>query len=312
MADVMHFERRMTDAEGLMWRMEKDPFLSSTFANVSILDRKPDMARLRRRMERATYAIPRLRQRVQSAPVNLSAPVWVEDPEFDIEYHVRHIALPKPGSMRQLLDIATLVAADPFDRTRPVWQFVVVEGLKGGKAALIEKLHHTIADGETSVKLSLEFLDFDRDAPEPAPIDPSSVDTGEQPSAPGGADAMRDMLAGGLRLPLGLIKQIKDILADPSQLPDASAAAADTVRSLVNQLSDIEQARSPLWTQRSLRRHLEVLRAPFDDTRKAAKRLGGTLNTAFLDRWPADAAGRATHAEFGSPVESELRASRWR
>ena len=64
------------------------------------------------------------------------------------------MALPKPGSMRQLLDLASLIACDPFDRTRPLWQFVVVDGLRGGKSALVQKLHHTIADGETSVKLS--------------------------------------------------------------------------------------------------------------------------------------------------------------
>jgi WS/DGAT/MGAT family acyltransferase len=306
MSEPVHFDRKMSDAEGLMWRMEKDPFLSSTFANVTILDRKPDMARLRRRMDRATYAVPRLRQRVQPMPVNLSPPIWVEDTQFDIDHHVRHVALPKPGTMRQLLDLASLVAVDPFDRTRPLWQFVVVEGLKGGKCALVEKLHHTIADGETSVKMSLEFLDFDRDAPEPDPIDPESVDLGDQPASPTGADAMRDLLAGGLRLPLGLIRQVKDLLADPTQLPDAGSAAADTMRGVISQLSDVEQARSPLWTQRSLRRRVEVLRAPFDETRRAAKNLGGTLNTAFLTAATEGAA--RYHRELGSPVES-LRAS---
>src|SRR5512144_3132871 len=107
MADLPQFDRRMSDAEGLMWRLEKDPHLSSTFANVTILDRKPDFDMLRRRMLRAVDAIPRLRQRVQPAPVNLTAPMWVDDPNFDIDYHVRHIALPRPGSIRPLLDLAT-------------------------------------------------------------------------------------------------------------------------------------------------------------------------------------------------------------
>jgi hypothetical protein len=135
-----------------------------------------------------------LRQRVQSAPVNLSAPVWVDDPQFDIHYHVRHVALPKPGSLRQLLDYASLVAADPFDRTRPLWQFVVVDGLRGGKSALIEKLHHTIADGEGSVQLSLQFLDFERDAPEPPPIDRATAEYTAE-SSPPPTDVLRDLLA---------------------------------------------------------------------------------------------------------------------
>ena len=165
MADL-HFDRKMSDAEGLMWRLEKDPHLSSTFANVTVLDKAPNFDLFLRRMERATYAVPRLRQRVQPAPANLSAPLWVDDSNFDLRYHVRHIALPKPGTMRQLLDVASLIACDAFDRTRPLWQFVIVDGLRGGKSALIQKMHHTIVDGEGGVRLSLQFLDFERDVAE--------------------------------------------------------------------------------------------------------------------------------------------------
>jgi WS/DGAT/MGAT family acyltransferase len=307
MADLPQFDRKMSDAEGLMWRLEKDPHLSSTFASVTVLDRPPDVERLMRRMERATVAVERLRQRVQPMPVNLTAPMWVDDANFDIRYHVRHMALPKPGSMRQLLDLASLVACDPFERTRPLWQFVVVDGLRGGKSALIQKLHHTIADGETSVRLTLQFLDFERDAPEPPPVDLSTLDRPtEEPTPHSNQDLLRDLVAGSLRMPLGLIRQIRDLLADPAGIPDAGNAAADTVRGVMSQLGDTEKARSPLWTERSLQRRMEVLRAPFGETKAAAKRLGGTLNTAFLTA-AAEAASRY-HIECGQPVE-QLRAS---
>lgn len=306
MADLPRFEQRMTDAEGLMWRMEKDPHLSSTFANVTILDRAPDLDRLRRRLANAALVVPRLRQRVLAAPANLSPPLWVEDPDFDLDYHVRHVALPKPGTMRQLLDYATLVANDPFDRTRPLWQFVVVEGLQGRRAALVQKLHHTIADGETSVKLSLQFLDLTRDAPMPPPPDPESIDIGPHAAEPSSVEALRDLVAGSIRLPLGLARQFRDLVADPSQLPEAGAAAIDTIRSMVTQLADVDGAHSPLWTARSLRRRLETLRAPLEETKAAAKRLGGSLNTAFLTAATHGAA--AYHLELGAPVET-LRAS---
>jgi len=308
MADLPRFDRKMSDAEGLMWRLEKDPHLSSTFANVTVLDKAPDFDRLLRRMDRATYAVPRLRQRVQPAPANLSAPMWVDDVNFDLRYHVRHIALPKPGTMRQLLDLASLITCDAYDRTRPLWQFVVVDGLKGGKSALIEKLHHTIVDGEGGVQLSLQFLDFERDAAEPPPIDPELIAAAEASAVHEGPspDLLRDLLTGSLRMPLGLLKQIKELLADPTGIPEAGSAAADTVRGVMQQLGDTEGARSPLWTKRSLHRRMEVLRAPFDETRAAAKRLGGTLNTAFLTA-AAEAAGRY-HRQLGAPVE-ELRSS---
>ncbi|MGH9132900.1 MAG: wax ester/triacylglycerol synthase domain-containing protein [Ilumatobacteraceae bacterium] len=304
----LYFDRRMSDAEGLMWRLEKDPYLTSTFGNVTVLDRKPDFDRMRRRFDRASIAIPRLHQRVQSAPGNVTPPTWVDDPDFSIDNHLRHIALPRPGSLRQLFDLASLIVADPFDRTRPLWQFVVVDGLRGGKSALIQKMHHTVTDGERGVQLSLQYLDFDRDAPEPPPLPPPEAveaDDADHPD-PTGADAVRDFVVGSLRLPLGVVRQVRDLLADPAGLPNAGTAAANTLRGIVSQLADTDKARSPLWTTRSLRRRIEVTRAPFRETKDAAARLGGKLNTAFLTA-AADAAARY-HIEMGSPAEA-LRAS---
>jgi diacylglycerol O-acyltransferase len=301
MAKTVRFDRRMSDAEGLMWRLDKDPYLSSNVGNISILDRPPDVERFRRRMERATIAVPRLRQRVQPAPVNISAPTWVEDANFDLGFHVRHVALPAPGSPAQLRDFATRFVADPFDRTRPLWEFAIVDGLAGGRSALVQKLHHAVADGEGSIRISLQFLDAERDAPEPPPLQPEHEPV-PAPAEPRAVGAVRTVLKGGLRLPLGVLRQAREWAGHPSQIP----AAADTIRAIVAQLSDTERARSPLWTRRSLRRQLEVVRVPLDGVKQAAKALGGTLNTAFVTA-AASAAG-AYHEERGAPVE-ELRAS---
>ena len=295
----------MSDAEGLMWRLEKDPHLSSTFGTVMVLDRPPDFDSFRRRVELATRAIPRLRQRVLPAPANLRPPMWVDDPNFDIDHHLRRIAAPKPGTLRQVLDLASLMIADPFDRTRPLWQFIVVEGLRGGKAALVQKMHHTITDGERGVELSLQYLDFERDAPEPKPLpEPERASPDASDESP--VDMLKEFVAGSLRLPLGIARQVRELLADPAGIPDASSAAAKTLRGIVSQLSDTQSARSPLWTQRSLHRRVETARASFRDTKDAAQRLGGTLNTAFVTA--AAHAAANYHAELGAPVE-ELRAS---
>ena len=90
-------DRQMSDAEALMWRVEKDPFLSSTFGTVTIFDRTLDFDRLRARMESAVHAVPRLGWRVQPNPAGLGAPIWADDPDFDIDLHVRRVALPAPG-----------------------------------------------------------------------------------------------------------------------------------------------------------------------------------------------------------------------
>lgn len=296
------FDNKMSDAEGLMWRLEKDPFLASTFGNITILDSRPNFDAFTRRMERTSTIVHRLRQRVQPAPASLGAPIWVDDPEFDIHHHVRYMALPAPGSMRQLLDMAMLIILDAFDRTRPLWQFVVVDGLAGGKSALIQKLHHTITDGEGGVALSMQFLDLERNAPEPPPI---MHREGSSSSSSAGTDAsnlLRSSMADAMRVPLGLLRQIREVLSDPTQLPTLGTETVATVRALISQLSNVGASCSPLWTQRSLQRRLEVLRAPYRPMRDASRALGGKINTGFLTA-AADAAGRY-HRELGMPVDS--------
>jgi diacylglycerol O-acyltransferase / wax synthase len=307
MAQHIQLDTQMSDAEGLMWRLEKDPYLSSTVANITILDRSPDFEQFKARMERAALAIPRLRQRVQAAPGNLSAPHWVDDSSFDIDYHVRHLAIPEPGSMEQVTDVATLIAIDPFERTRPLWQFTVVDGLADGRSAIIQKMHHAIADGEGLMRLSLQYLDLVRDS---EPVDRVTDSEWHAAAAhaghPRGGDALTSFVTGSFKLPLAMMSQIRGMIADPASIPSATTAISDSVRGVIAQLSDTDAARSPLWTKRSLGRHLATLRVPLTGARDASKRLGGTLNTLFITA-AADGAG-AYHRHFGAPVDN-LRAS---
>ena len=299
-SQLPRFDARMSDAEGLMWRMEKDPFLASTFGNVTVLDRPMNFSLFRERMLRATLAVPRLRQRVRPTPAALGAPRWVDDPEFNIDYHVRRVSLPAPGTQRQLLDLATLIVNDPFERTRPLWQFVVVDGLAGGGGALIVKLHHTVADGEGGVMLSLQFIDLARNAPMPPPL---VAEPYEPPiSSDDSSDLLRSSMTDALRVPLGLLKQVREVLSEPARLPGMATQLNDSVRGLLNQMGELDPARSPLWTKRSLQRRLETARVPYRELLDASRSLGGKLNTAFVTAI-ADAAG-AYHRELGAPVES--------
>src|SRR4051794_13770889 len=167
----LRFERRMSDAEALMWTIEKDPGLRSSFLQLTLLDKPPDFERFRRRMERAVKVLPRLGQRVVPPPFRFAPPEWADDPSFDLDFHVRRLALPPPGTERQLLDLAALLYEDAFDRARPLWNLTIVEGLEGGRAALLAKMHHTITDGVGGVRLSMQFIDVARDAPDPEPVE---------------------------------------------------------------------------------------------------------------------------------------------
>ena len=163
---------RMSPSEAVMWAVEKDPSLRSDFCNITILDRVPSERRLRETVERALISIPRLGERVVSPPLRIAAPEWRADPTFDVEYHVRRVAIPGPGSMRELLDVAAAATAPPLDRSRPLWEFTLVEGLEGDRAALLQRLHHTITDGVGGMRLSLSLVDLER---EPKPEDTSVV-----------------------------------------------------------------------------------------------------------------------------------------
>jgi diacylglycerol O-acyltransferase len=296
----------MTDVEALMWNLEKDPHLSASIANITILDQPPHPERLRARMERAVTSIPRLHQRVVPALGRMAPPEWREDPDFDLDYHLRWVALPAPGDQRQLLDLAAAFVHDPFDRTRALWEFLIIEGLEDGRAAMVQKLHHAVTDGQGGIRLSEQFIDIERDATEPiAPPRPAP-----DPIEAGLLDTTLDTLTHNLRRAVGVARrtatEVGGFVRHPSRLPGLGTDAMELGRSAMRQLVVTDPARSPMWTGRSLRRRIEVLQVPFDDAKSAAKALGGSLNDLFMTA--AIGGAGAVHRAAGMPVE-ELRVS---
>src|SRR4051794_18042005 len=107
--------------------------------------------------------VPRYRQRVQAVPGHLANPVWVDDDHFDIGYHVRRSALPRPGSTDQLRELVARIVSRPLDRSRPLWEIYFVEGLPEGRIALLYKTHQALVDGVETVDLGQVLLDKDPD-----------------------------------------------------------------------------------------------------------------------------------------------------
>src|SRR4051794_33926712 len=111
--------------------------------------------------------VPRYRQRVRFVPFDLGRPVWVDDPHFNAEYHVRHTALPAPGTEADLERLMGRLMSQELDRQRPLWEAWIVEGLEDGKWALISKVHHCMIDGIAGVDLISVVLDHDREPTAP-------------------------------------------------------------------------------------------------------------------------------------------------
>jgi diacylglycerol O-acyltransferase / wax synthase len=290
------FQRRMSDFEALMWRVEKDPWLNPSGGVVVVCDRPPDVDDYRRRIANAVVEIPRLRERVVPGAGPLSPPHWAPDPEFDLDYHVRHVALPAPGTLRQLYDLAARLMEDPFDRTRPLWFFVIVDGLEDGRGAMFAKLHHTIADGHAALRLAELYLTLERDAPPPPDVDLDRVmreSVAEARGASGSGGGFAGASAYGTvrevwQRQLGRARRAAGEVvlwgADPRRPLDLVArtlATVGQVRSQVDATGSLA-AGSPLWRRRSRHRHFDVIRVPFDALRASAKALGGTVNDAFV------------------------------
>jgi WS/DGAT/MGAT family acyltransferase len=274
--------REMSDFEALMWRAESDPRLRSTMLGLYVLDCEPDWERLRAAHEWGSRLLPRFRQRVIDPPLHLGLPAWTTDPDFDIDYHVRRVRLPDPGSFDQVLDLAEQVAMTPFDRARSPWEAVLVEGLEGGRAAYFLKLHHSLTDGQGGVQM-LSLLHSRKrepspekpmpDPPEPEHATPLSIlaeqTSGLARSAPGalsGAASRAARLAGGALL-----------------RPRAVAGEGLRFgRSLARVLAPPPAEPSPLLAGRSLSWRFGTVEVPLDELKQAARAADGSLNDAFI------------------------------
>jgi len=214
------------------------------------------------------------------------------------------LTVPPPGTDRQLLDLAALIYEDAFDRARPLWQLTIVEGLQGGRAALLAKMHHTITDGVGGVRLSMQFLDLAPDAPDPDDVE-------EPAGAPerGVYDVLSDAVGHNVRRQLGVLQRGAAGTAGVAIRPQRAARLATdlvaTAASLWRQLAVVQASRSPLWTgRRSLTRRFETLTVNLDEVKRAAKGLGGTVNDLYVAALAGGAA--AYHRSKGAEVD-ELR-----
>jgi diacylglycerol O-acyltransferase len=295
----------MSHAEAIMWAVEKDPALRSDFCNLTILESRPSDDDLRVTMQRALGAIPRLGQRVVGAPLRLVPPEFSDDPTLDLDAHMRVVAVPPPGDERALLDLCGSLAEQPLDRARPLWEFTLIDGLAGGGAAVLQKVHHAITDGVGALQLSLAFVDVERTPARPETPVPPSISTRRHDTPLGVArQAVSEAAANSLGIVRGALGGAGHVLVHPGELPGRAGDAARFTSSLQRQALVTARARSDVMTARSLRRRFEVLGLSLPSMRASAAHLGGSLNDVYVTGI-ASALGRY-HERLGSDLQ-ELR-----
>src|SRR5262252_1578064 len=133
------------------------------------------LARLTEVLTQRLPLVPVLRRRLLNVPLGLDQPFWIDDPDFDIEYHIRELALPRPGSDAQLAEQVARLHARPLDRSRPLWEIYLITGLARRRAAVYSKIHHSAIDGVSGAELLTVLLDLapgGRELPAPGPFRP--------------------------------------------------------------------------------------------------------------------------------------------
>ena len=145
--------RELSDFDALMWRADRHPSFSNCVTILAVLDRVPEWDRVRATARAAIELVPRLGERISEPVVPVLTPVWEPAPEFDVDYHVRRVVLPAPAGQAELLAHAQAFALVPFDKTRPLWEACLVEGLGEAGAAVLFKIHHAMTDGTGFMQL---------------------------------------------------------------------------------------------------------------------------------------------------------------
>ncbi|MFT3874723.1 MAG: wax ester/triacylglycerol synthase family O-acyltransferase [Nocardioides sp.] len=265
---------RARDLKLLAWEAPTTPLHNAT---VEIFDPEGsgfDYAQLVDLIADRIAFVPRYRQRLQPVPGNLANPVWVDDPDFELGYHVRRSALPRPGNLDQLRELVARIVSRPLDRSRPLWEVYFVEGLEGGRVAVLSKSHEILVDGVETVDLGQVLLDV---APDPKRV---AQDDWAPRRRPGSVNLMLDALHDSVRDPRVLASNVRGRLAG------AGRSMASTVQRTGDVISLLSNRRSP-WDSPvtghlSQQRRFVALRTDLADYRAVRQAHGGTVNDVIL------------------------------
>ncbi len=223
------------------------------------------------------HLVPRYRQKLSIPPLETGRPLWVDDPDFNLEYHVRHTALPAPGTEEQLFLLAGRIASQPLDRSKPLWENWLIEGLDGDRFALISKTHHALVDGVSGVDLASVLLDLERT---PAPRQESL-----EPWQPKPEPSSAELVAAGVRGMVGVASELVSRALAAATQPASSLGA---LRDSAEGLGEIVWAglnpapQTPLNVEIGPHRRYAVVRHQLEDYKAVKNAFGGTVNDVVL------------------------------
>jgi diacylglycerol O-acyltransferase / wax synthase len=234
----------------------------------------PDYQELLDAFRARLHMVPRFRQKLALVPFGVGRPVWVDDTHFNIEYHVRHTALPSPGDEAKLKRLTARIMSQQLDRSKPLWEIWFAEGLSNDRFALISKAHHCIIDGIAGVDIMSVIMD---PTPEPQEVEPEAWRPKPEPTPDQlFVDALRERITS----PGEAVRSLQSILNDPAQLPNRLLEALKAVGAFVG--GSFAAPASSLNRPIGSHRRFETVLADLDDFKHVKNSLGGTVNDVVL------------------------------
>ncbi len=220
------------------------------------------------------HLIPRYRQKLAYVPI-LDQPVWVDDDQFNLDFHIRHTSLPRPGDDEQLKRLSARIMQQRLDRSRPLWEIWVVEGLDENRFALVSKVHHCMIDGISGVDLMKILMSPtpEYELPEPLPYIPRRT--------PSGIELLRHELMRRAALPLSVLRGVRDLATEAQDVRREIVSRARAVASTLGTTLHFASA-TPFNHEIGPNRRFDWLTMDLAQIKEARRQLGGTLNDVVL------------------------------
>ena len=237
----------------------------------------PPMSELLEQIRRRLHLVPRYRHKLASTALDSGRPVWVDDPNFNLEYHIRHTALPTPGRWEQLCGLTARIFSQQLDRSKPLWEMWLIEGLEDDRFALITKTHHSVIDGIAGVDLATVLFDV---SPEPPPLRHSGRPW--QPHRePSTAELIAAGLRGAVRAGFALAEGTIDGLTHPEHALTRAREAAEGIGEVV--WAALNPApETPLNVPIGPHRRFFGINCRLEDFKTVKDTFGGTVNDVVL------------------------------
>jgi WS/DGAT/MGAT family acyltransferase len=237
----------------------------------------PAMEDFLEQIRKRLHLVPRYRHKLAYTALDSGRPVWVDDPSFNLEFHVRHTALPAPGSWEQLRNLTSRIFSQALDRSKPLWEMWLIEGFEGGRFALISKTHHSLIDGIAGVDLATVLFDV---TPEPAPLRHSGRAWKPNPE-PDTAELVAAGLRGAVRAGAEMVGAAIGALTHPERSLERAREAAEGVGEIVWAGLNPAPA-TPLNVEIGPHRRFVGIAAQLEDFKLVKNTFGGTVNDVVL------------------------------